>query len=335
MTRDKINAIFIIVLMVSMGCSTKIIDIHKDKQNFGIVIHGGSGNFKKENQTTDNILAYENALTTAVEAGYTVLENGGSSTEAIEVAIKFLEDSPLFNAGKGSVYNSNGDIEMDASIMDGKTLDAGAVAGVQTIRNPISLAKSIMENSEYILLNNDGALEFAKKYGIPTEDAEYFKTELRYKKYLKAKKNDKAELDHDDKMGTVGAVALDKQGNIAAGTSTGGLNYKKFGRIGDSALIGAGTYADNKTCGISCTGLGEYFIKTSAAYNVSSLMSNLRLDLKDAIHKVLFEEIKPLGGRGGIIGIDKHGTIVVDKTTTGMYRAYKSSKMPLTVKIFD
>jgi L-asparaginase / beta-aspartyl-peptidase len=334
MTYVKIS-IYIFIVLICFGCSRKATNSKMDKKYFGIVIHGGAGNFKKEDQTIEEAMAYEKALTLAIESGYSILENGGSSIDAVEIAIKSLEDSPLFNAGKGSVYNSKGEIEMDASIMDGKSMDAGAVACVQLVKNPISLARTIMEKSDYILLNNEGALEFAKKYGLPIETPEYFKTELRYKKYLKAKKNDKVELDHEDKMGTVGAVALDKNGNIAAGTSTGGLNYKKFGRIGDSALIGAGTYANNKSCGISCTGLGEYFIKTSAAHNVSSLILYNKMSLKEAIHKVLFEDIVPLGGRGGIIGIDKNGSIVVDKTTSGMYRAYKSSTTPLEVKIFD
>jgi L-asparaginase / beta-aspartyl-peptidase len=332
--RIKILCYLCSILFV-LGCSKHTLNKNMGVKNIGIVIHGGSGNFKKEDQTKEEAYAYHQALTEATEAGYKILENGGTSIEGVETAIKILEDCPLFNAGRGSVFNSKGEIEMDASIMDGKTLDAGAVGCVQLVKNPISLARTIMEKSEYILLDNVGALEFAKKYNLQLENLEYFKTEHRYKKYLKAKKNDKAELDHDDKMGTVGAVAIDKNGNIAAGTSTGGLNYKKFGRIGDSALIGAGTYANNKTCGISCTGLGEYFMKTSAASHISALMLYGKLSLKDAMHKVIHEEIKPLGGRGGIIGIDNKGNIEVDKNTTGMYRAYKSSTKPLEVKIFD
>ncbi len=322
-------------LLLTSNCTKKVAFMDVNTKNIAIVIHGGAGNFKKENQTSSENVAYESALKEAVEAGYSHLEKGGTSIEAVEIAIKLLEDCPLFNAGRGSVFNSAGIVEMDASIMDGKTLDAGAVAGVQLVKNPISLSRVIMDQSDYILLNHEGALEFAKKYNLPLESEEYFKTELRYKKYLKAKKNDKAGLDHDEKMGTVGAVAFDKSGNIAAGTSTGGLNYKKYGRIGDSALIGAGTYANNKTCGISCTGLGEYFIKTSAAHQVSSLILYKGLTLDKAMHSVLFEEIKVLGGRGGMIGIDKVGNIAIDKTTTGMYYAHKSASTPLKIHISD
>lgn len=326
---------FLLLIFFTFGCIKYQKQLQKTDKIYSIVIHGGAGNFKKADLTKDEITAYEQALTMATEAGYQILENNGSSIDAVEAAIKVMEDSPLFNAGKGSVFNSKGEIEMDASIMDGSTLDAGSVACVKLVKNPISLAKKIMIASEYVMLDSEGALEFAKANNIPLEKKEYFETEMRYKKYLRAKKKNKAGLDHDEKMGTVGAVAFDKMGNIAAGTSTGGLNYKKFGRIGDSPIIGSGTYADNKTCGISCTGLGEYFMKTSAAFNTSAMMRYGNQSLKAAMHHVLHKQIVPLGGRGGMIGIDNAGSIVIDKTTTGMYRAYKSSNNKLEVKIFD
>ncbi len=333
--------------------------------NFAVIIHGGSGNINAEKLHGQKRYEYLTELKESIDKAYLILENGGSSINAVTEAICHLEDCPLFNAGKGSVFNSLGEIEMDASIMDGCEMQAGAVTNVQLVKNPILLAKEIMNHSKHILLSGEGAAHFALKQKLKIMPKEYFETEMRRKKYLKAKKRDKVELDHDErvhkekvrdkkarnekikesqgeitdgvkdeKMGTVGAVAIDKSGNIAAGTSTGGLNYKKFGRIGDSAIIGSGTFAENASCGISCTGLGEYFMITSAAHEVAALMKYKQLSLKDAIQNVLFEQVEPLGGRGGIIAIDHKGNVEYGFTTTGMFRAYKSSDGSQEAKIF-
>ena len=301
---------------------------------FGIIIHGGAGNFSEAKMTNAKRADYRAALDSAITVGYSILDEGGEAIDAVTKTIAILEDSPLFNAGKGSVFNAQGVIEMDASIMNGATLNAGAVAAVQRVKNPILLARKIMEESEHVFLSGEGALNFAKKHHVERRSKEYFETEKRYKKYKRAKKRDKVELDHDEKMGTVGAVAMDRSGNVVAGTSTGGLNFKKYGRIGDSPVIGAGNYADNNSCAVSCTGIGEYFIRTNAAHEVSSLMKYKKLTIREAVRDVLFNQIVPLGGRGGIIAIDSHGEIACEFSTTGMYRAWQSSAGQKEIMIF-
>lgn len=304
------------------------------KKNHAIIIHGGSGNIDRAKLSDSQIKEYKNDLDIAKQTSFAILDKGGNAMEAVCQAICILEDSPIFNAGKGSVFNAEGEIEMDASIMNGKNLKAGAICNVKLVRNPILLANKVLEESEHILLNGQGALNFAREHRLKLESKEYFETEKRRAKYLLAKERNQVELDHDEKMGTVGAVAIDKEGNIAAGTSTGGVNFKKYNRIGDSPIIGSGTYANNSTCGISCTGLGEHFIITSAAHEVSALMKYKNLTLKEAIAEVIFEQIVPLGGRGGIIGVDHYGNVEYGFSTTVMFRALKSSNGEEEVKIF-
>lgn len=318
----------------------------REPNSFAIVIHGGAGGIKREYFTQEQQEAYTQKLQEALDAGYAVLEKGGISLDAVQAAINVMEDSPLFNAGKGAVYNSEGNQEMDAAIMDGKTLNAGAVAGVNHIKNPILAARAVMDSSEHVMLSGKGAEIMAKKYGIEMVDSAYFFTEKRLSQLKEMQGTEKTQLDHtsyliknelidDHKFGTVGAVAIDKDGNIAAGTSTGGMTNKKYGRIGDVPLIGAGTYANNLTCGISCTGTGEYFIRTVAAHEVSSLIKYKKLTPKEALHEVLFNQIEPLGGEGGIILLDKNGDIFWDFNATGMFRGFKKSNGETKVEMFE
>ena len=317
----------------------------REPNSFAIVIHGGAGGIKREYYTQEQQEAYTQKLQEALDAGYAVLEKGGISLDAVQAAINVMEDAPLFNAGKGAVYNSEGNQEMDAAIMDGKTLNAGAVAGVNHIKNPILAARVVMDSSEHVMLSGKGAEIMAKKFGIEMVDSTYFFTEKRLNQLKKVQGKEKTQLDHtsliknelidDHKFGTVGAVAIDKNGNIAAGTSTGGMTNKKYGRIGDVPVIGAGTYANNLTCGISCTGTGEYFIRTVAAHEVSSLIKYKKLTPKEALHAVLFNQIGPLGGEGGILLLDKNGNIYWDFNSTGMFRGYKKSSGETKVEMFE
>ncbi len=295
------------------------------QQKYGIVIHGGAGVILPEHFTEEQKKMYYQKMNEALDSGYVVLEKGGSATDAVVAAIKILEDSPLFNAGKGSVYNEKGQIEMDASIMEGKTMKAGAVAGVRRIKNPIEAAKLVMEQTSHVMLIGQGAENLWKEKAYELVDTAYFYDEKQFEKWKENKKN---------KHGTVGAVALDKQGNLAAGTSTGGMMNKMPGRVGDSPIIGAGTYADNRTCAISCTGYGEYFIRMAAAHTVHSKILYQKKSLKDAVHETLFEILLPIGGTGGMIGIDKVGNVVMDFNTEGMYRGFKLSSGEKSVFIF-
>jgi len=260
-------------------------------------------------------------LAEAVDIGYAILEKGGTSLDAVEAVVQRLEDDSLFNAGKGSVFNSEGKVELDASIMDGNTLKAGAVAGVHHVKNPIRLARTVMEKSEHVFFIGDGAEKFAQEHGLELVDESYFFTEARWQSLQKAKA--KESLTEKEKHGTVGAVALDQHGNLAAATSTGGMTNKKFGRIGDSPIIGAGTYADNETCAISATGHGEYFIRAVVAHDIASLMRYKGLSLQAAAEEVVMNKLAKLGGTGGIIAIDRNANIAMPFNTDGMYRAYK------------
>jgi len=286
------------------------------QKKFGIVIHGGAGNILPEHFTKEQEEAYHQKMQEALEAGYSILEKGGNAIDAVVAAIKILEDSPLFNAGKGSVFNNKGQIEMDASLMEGKELKAGAVAGVRRIKNPIEAAKLVMEQTPHVMMIGKGAEELWVSKGNTLVDTSYFYDDKKLKQW-KEKQKSKSE-----KHGTVGAVALDKYGNLAAGTSTGGMMEKLPGRVGDSPIIGAGTYADNKTCAISCTGHGEFFIRLAVAHSIHCKMLYSNKSLQEATHEILFNELLPIGGKGGIIGIDKDGNIVMDFNTTGMYRGY-------------
>ncbi len=307
-------------------------------KKFSIAIHGGAGTLIKGLMTEEKEAMYKGALDEALEKGHAVLKNGGSSLDAVEVSVNHLEDTPLFNAGKGSVFTNNGTHEMDAAIMEGKTLKAGAVSLITGIKNPISLARDVMEKSEHVFLAGEGAMRFAKANGYSIEDPEYFYDEHRYQQWQNIKDSDTFQLDHsmkqEGKFGTVGAVACDKYGNIAAATSTGGMTNKKWGRIGDSPVIGSGTYANNKTCAVSCTGSGEFFIRGVVAYDVSCLMEYKGLSLKEATSIVIQDRLLKMGGDGGLIAVDANGNIAMEFNTEGMYRASLDIKGEKEVGIY-
>jgi beta-aspartyl-peptidase (threonine type) len=311
-----------------------------DMGQFTLVIHGGAGTILKKNMTAEKELAYRDKLKEALSAGYGILKKGGSSIDAVEAAIKIMEDSPLFNAGKGAVFTSEGKNEMDASIMDGKTLEAGSVAMVNTIKNPISAARAVMEKSPHVMMVGEGAVKFAKEQNLEIVDSSYFYDEKRYQQWQDIKGSIETQMDHsderagntaeqinaefnelvDEKFGTVGAVAIDVNGNIAAGTSTGGMTNKMYGRVGDSPIIGAGTYANNKTCGVSSTGHGEYFMRAVVAYDISAIMEHKGVSLQEAADEVIHNKLVKLGGSGGIISVDSEGNFALTFNTEGMYR---------------
>lgn len=300
-----------------------------------LALHGGAGTILKSSMTNAMQVAYEDGLRHALDAGYKILEKGGTAIDAVAATTVALEDFPLFNAGKGAVFNHDGSHELDAAIMNGIDLSAGAVCGVSNIKNPILLAKKIMEESEHVLLSGNGAAAFAKAKGIATEEDNYFYQELRYQQWQEALKEDRVQLDHSEKkFGTVGAVALDSFGNLAAATSTGGMTNKKYGRIGDSPIIGAGTYANNSTCAISCTGHGELFIRSVVAYDISCLMEYKGLSLEAACALVVHDKLIKIGGEGGLVAIDKKGTICMPFNSEGMYRACKNNTGEETIKIY-
>lgn len=305
-------------------------------EKYTIVIHGGAGTIVPEDMTPELEEAYKEGLNDALEAGYAVLEKGGSAINAVKAAIVTLEDNILFNAGKGSVFTKRGVQEMDAAIMDGRTLAAGAVAGVRNVRNPIELAAEVMLNSNHVFLSGKGAADFAIRQGLKLEPDEYFFSQFRYDQWKAIRDSDTYSLDHthqrleellkDKKFGTVGAVARDVNGNLAAATSTGGMTNKKYGRIGDSPVIGAGTYANNKTCAISCTGHGEVFIRAVAAYDVSCLMEYKNYTLQQACEEVVLKKLADMGGEGGLIAVDAEGNFSMVFNSAGMYRGCKSSE---------
>lgn len=305
---------------------------------YSLAIHGGAGTLVEGLMTPEKEEQYKAALNEALERGFEILENNGSALDAVEIAVKHLEDSPLFNAGKGSVFTNDGTHEMDASIMDGKNLDAGAVSLITGIKNPVSLARDIMEKTDHVFLAGEGAMRFADSLGYTLEKPEYFYDELRYEQLQSIKDSDSFQLDHslkkDSKFGTVGAVACDKEGNIAAATSTGGMTNKRWGRVGDSPMIGAGNYANNKTCAVSCTGSGEFFIRGVVAYDVSCLMEYKGMSLKDAASEVINKRVLEIGGDGGLIAVDSEGNIAMPFNTEGMYRAYKTSERKKEVSIY-
>lgn len=294
-----------------------------------LAIHGGAGTLVKGMMTPEKELAYKTALKTALDDAYLLLENGATANEVVTKAVEVLEDCPLFNAGKGSVFTAEGTHEMDASIMDGKTLNAGAVSLITGIKNPIALAKDVMEKSEHVFLAGEGALIFAKAQGYTIEPPAYFHDDFRYNQWLQIRDTDNFQLDHsakkDSKFGTVGAVACDKYGNIAAATSTGGMTNKKWGRVGDSPMIGAGNYANNETCAVSCTGSGEFFIRGVVAYDVACLMEHKNYSLEQAADEVINKRILKINGDGGLVAVDAKGNIAMPFNTEGMYRACKSS----------
>ncbi|MCX7546530.1 isoaspartyl peptidase/L-asparaginase [Xanthomarina sp. F1114] len=325
--------------------SRKAGPVQVQTNEFAIVIHGGAGTILKENMTKDDEAAYKLKLEEAIRVGYEILKNGGSSLDAVEQTIHIMENSPLFNAGKGAVFTNAGTNELDASIMDGKTLNAGASAGTKTVKNPISLARTVMEHSPHVMLAGDGADVFAQEQGLEIVDSTYFYTESRMNSLIRVKNCDEIEEGDnktafydasikDSKFGTVGCVALDKSGNLAAGTSTGGMTNKRWGRIGDAPIIGAGTYANNNTCAVSSTGWGEFFIRGMVAHDISALMEYKGLSLQEAARVVIQEKIPDLGGDGGIIAVDKNGNMVMEFNTAGMYRAAMNDKGELSIGIY-
>ena len=296
---------------------------------YAIVIHGGAGTITRADLTPAQDSAYRAALNAALDIGEEILKSGGDAIDAVEQTIHYLEDSPLFNAGKGAVFTNEGRNEMDASIMVGTDRMAGAVGGVSNVKHPISAARAVMERSPHVLLTGKGAEQFAQESGLEIVDPSYFFTQRRWDALERAKAREEregeaqVELDHDDrKKGTVGCVALDKNGQIVAGTSTGGMTNKRWNRLGDSPIIGAGTFADNATCGVSCTGHGEYFIRWAVAYDVAARMAYKGLGLNKAATEVVNEELVKAGGEGGLIALDKYGNVVMPFNSEGMYRGY-------------
>lgn len=330
--------------------SAKIIDeVQKDSiksTNFGIVIHGGAGTILKKNMSDSLEKAYKETLEKAIRKGHEILAQGGPALQAVTETINILEDSPLFNAGKGAVFTHDGTNELDASIMDGSNLNAGAIAGVTRIKNPINLALEVMLNSEHVMLAGLGAEEFAVSRNMDLIDPSYFYTEARYRSLQRILEKEKAinNLDastsftdpfiKDTKFGTVGCVALDQNGDLAAGTSTGGMTNKRFNRIGDAPIIGAGTYANNATCAVSSTGWGEYFIRAMVAHDISALMEYKGLTLEEAAEEVIQNKVPALGGDGGIIAIDKKGNVTMEFNTEGMYRAHMNAEGQINIGIY-
>jgi L-asparaginase / beta-aspartyl-peptidase len=307
-------------------------------QSFSIAIHGGAGTILQSDMTAEQEASYLSALNDALAAGYAVLEKNGTSIDAVNAAVISLEDCILFNAGRGSVFTKTGMHEMDASLMNGETLAAGAVAGVQKVKNPVVLAKAIMERSEHVMLSGEGALQFAIEQGLPLESDDYFFSQFRYDQWQLVKNENIVALDHnlqvEKKFGTVGAVACDIFGNIAAATSTGGMTNKNYSRIGDTPIIGAGTYANNKTCAVSCTGHGELFMKAVAAYDVSCLMEYKGCSLQQAMEIVTLDKLVKINGEGGMIGVDANGNTALVFNSEGMYRGFQKSNGEKLVAIY-
>ena len=319
-----------------------------DYSKITLVLHGGAGTITKANMTPEKEKAYKEVLNQALETGYAILKKGGTSLDAVEATVRVMEDSPLFNAGKGAVFTNEGKNELDAAIMDGKTGKAGAVASLTTVKNPISAARAVMEKSEHVMLIGPGAEKFAKEKGLEIVDPSYFRTETRFQQLqkLKEKEGEKMQLDHDstgtssnekifvegEKFGTVGAVALDAYGNLAAATSTGGMTNKRYGRVGDVPIIGAGTYADNNTCAVSATGHGEYFIRSVVAHDIAALMEYKGYTLKKAADEVVLNKLVKRGGEGGVIAVDRKGNIAMPFNSAGMYRGYiKNGKSEVAI----
>jgi len=340
--KKTLKAYFLIVLIFSCKNSSennfkKTAENLSQTNQFAIVIHGGAGTILKENMSPEKEAAYKDKLKEAIQVGYHILKNGGTSIDAVEETIIILENSPLFNAGKGAVFTNAETNELDASIMNGKDLNAGASAGTTIVKNPISLARKIMENSPHVMMVQNGAESYAKEQGLEIVDPIYFQTKKRLNSLKRIKdKEEKKEVNNnsafydndikDSKFGTVGCVALDKKGNLAAGTSTGGMTNKRWGRIGDSPIIGAGTYANNNTCAVSSTGWGEFFIRAMVAHDISALMEYKGLTLREAAQEVIQKKVPELG--------DKNGNMVMEFNTAGMYRATINDKGEMSVNIY-
>jgi L-asparaginase / beta-aspartyl-peptidase len=322
----NLKIIFILILMVGFACFTVA------QQKYAIVIHGGAGVMSEERMSNKQQNEYKSKLNAALELGEKMLKEGAKSTDVVVRVINVLEDSPLFNAGKGAVFTHDEKVELDASIMDGKTLNAGAVAGVRDIKNPINAAREVMVNSDHVFLSGKGASEFAKKQGLEMVRNKYFYTEARHESLMKLKKQER-ERNQKDNTGTVGCAVLDTYGNICAGTSTGGMTNKKYGRIGDAPVIGAGTYANNKTCAVSCTGHGEYYIRLGFARDISALMEYKNMNVTEACREEI-RKLTELNGTGGVIALDANGNIAMEFNTSGMFRGYIKSTGEKEIAIF-
>jgi beta-aspartyl-peptidase (threonine type) len=323
----KVVSLFIVLLFL-FSCNQKQVSKVEDPQayDYALVIHGGAGNFDAELLGEEGQHAYAAALDSALNIGEKVLKNSGTAADAVVAVISYLEDNPLFNAGKGAVFTHEGTNELDASIMQGSDLNAGAVAGVKRIKNPIVAARMVMEKSPHVMMASDGAEAFVVEEGLPLVEPAYFYTEKSYQRLQKALR--------EDKHGTVGCVALDRNGNLVAGTSTGGMTNKRYGRIGDSPVIGAGTYANNQTCGVSCTGHGEYFIRYAVAHDISALMEYKGLTVDEAAREVVMDKLVKAGGEGGVVCLDHLGRPAMIFNTTGMFRAYTNSEGEREVAMF-
>ena len=337
-----IRSMYLIVMACMLfACAEKsnVKTAEMERPEYAIVIHGGAGTILKENMTPEKEKAYLDALNKSLDIGEEILKNGGSSMDAVEEAIKYMEDSPLFNAGKGAVFTHEGKNEMDASFMFGKDQNAGAVGGITNIKHPISAARAVLEKSEHVMMAGKGAEQFAENQGLEIVDPKYFYTERRWNSLQRILESEegKTELSEDDdidkKHGTVGCVALDKDGNIAAGTSTGGMTNKKFNRIGDSPIIGAGTFADNATCGVSSTGHGEYFIRYTVARDIAAMMEYGGKSLTEAGEYIINKKLVEKGGTGGVVALDRNGNVAMPFNTPGMYRGY-SKPGERVVKIY-
>jgi len=334
----KLNSIYcfssftFLLLLVVSSCQNSA---EQSKPDYALVIHGGAGVIKKENMTSEADSAYRNTLKLALDAGENVLKDDGTSLDAVTAVITILEDSPLFNAGRGAVFNETGQIAHDASIMEGNKHQAGAIGAVQTIKNPIMAARKVMEDGRHVFLVGKGAEQFASESGLQPVDPSYFFVQKQWDKYEQTLKTTlEKEFPIDSKHGTVGAVALDKFGNLAAGTSTGGMHFKRVGRLGDSPVIGAGTYADNESCAVSATGHGEYFIKNVVAYDISARMHYAGESLDEASENVVMKKLVGLEAGGGIIAIDKDGNISMKFNTPGMFRACVTSEKAAFIGLY-
>ena len=313
-----------------------------------LAIHGGAGTILRSEMTKELEKEYRSGLQNALRIGWNILQSGGNAVDAVEASVIELENNVLFNAGKGSVFTNDGKNELDAAIMDGRNLNAGAAAFVRNVKNPISLARLIMEKSEHILLAGAGANEFAREMNVELADDKYFFTDFRYQQLVKARAQGRVKLDHsadeteiileselaeEKKFGTVGAVACDAEGSLAAATSTGGMTNKEFGRVGDTPIIGAGTYADNSTAAVSCTGHGEFFMISSAAYDVAARMKYKNLGLENAASETI-EYLRKIGGEGGLIAVDSQGNVALPFNCEGMYRGYIQTDGEMTIRIY-
>jgi L-asparaginase / beta-aspartyl-peptidase len=333
-----VQAIFLLTIMACTPGETQRKETISPKGDITIVVHGGAGTITRGSMTAEKEVSYRQALKAAIDSGYQMLEKGKTSEDVVVAVVSRLEDSPLFNAGKGSVFTNEGTNEMDASIMVGKTLMAGAVAGVTSIRNPIKAAQLVMNRSGHVLLSGKGAELFAKNEGLDIVEPSYFFDSTRYEQWQRIKAKDETSLSEDmidRKFGTVGCVALDKDGNLAAATSTGGMTNKKFGRIGDSPIIGAGTYANNATCAISSTGHGEYFIRLAIAHDISAMMEYGKATLQVAAESVIMKKLPSLNGTGGVIGLTRAGEVVMTFNTEGMFRGVRRAGQEASISIYN